>query len=72
MALLLKGGEFIATEALSVRIIEGLIGLAHSRPLRLNGLELQTQDLALLADEAQRTGRPVWPHASKFKNTGQA
>ncbi len=63
MALVLKGGEFIATEALSVSVLRGLIGLARSRPLLLNGLRLGAQDLARLAEEAERTGKPVWPQA---------
>jgi hypothetical protein len=61
MALVLRGGEFIATEALSVGMLQGLMGLARSRPLLLNGLKLGAQDLARLAEEAERTGKPVWP-----------
>jgi hypothetical protein len=61
MALVLKGGEFIATEALSVSMLQGLMGLARSRPLLLNGLKFEAQDLARLAEEAERTGKPVWP-----------
>lgn len=64
MALILKGGEFIATEALSESVLLGLMGLARNRTLLLNGLEMGAQDLARLAEEAQRTGRPVWPQAS--------
>lgn len=64
MALTLKGGEFIATEALSASTLQALTGLARCRPLLLNGLELSAQDLAGLAEEARRTGRPVWPQAS--------
>jgi len=63
MALVLKGGEFIATEALSATMLSGLIGLARLRPLLINGLELHAQDLARLAEEARRTGQPVWPQA---------
>jgi hypothetical protein len=63
MALVLKGGEYIATEALSVNMLQGLMGLARSRPLLLNGLRLGVQDLARLAAEAERTGKPVWPQA---------
>jgi hypothetical protein len=63
MALVLKGGEYIATEALSARILLGLVGLARHRPLLLNGLTLRAQDLASMAAEAERTGRPVWPRA---------
>ena len=64
MALILKGGEFIATEALSANILSGLIGLARCRPLLINGVELHSQDLVRLAEEAQRTGLPIWPRAS--------
>ena len=71
MALVLKGGEFIATEALSASVLRGLMGLARRRPLLLNGLELRAQDLALLAAEAQRTGQPVWPQALSLKNACQ-
>lgn len=63
MALVLKGGEFIATEALSVGVLQGLMGLARARPLLLNGLRLGVQDLARLAAEAERTGKPVWPQS---------
>lgn len=63
MALVLKGGEFVATEALSVSVLHGLMGLARSRPLLLNGLRLGLEDLARLAEEAERTGKPVWPQA---------
>jgi hypothetical protein len=61
MALLLKGEEFIATQALSASILMGLVKLARSRSLLINGVELHAEDLTLLAEEAQRTGRPVWP-----------
>ena len=61
MALVLKGGEFIATEALSVSTLSRLMTLAQRRPLLINGLELHHLDLAKLVEEAQRTGQPVWP-----------
>jgi hypothetical protein len=61
MALLLKGEEFVATEALSVSVLAGLMNFARRRPLRLNGVELRAEDLAKLIEEAQQTGRPVWP-----------
>lgn len=64
MALVLRGGEFIATEALSASTLSGLSSLARHRPLIINGLELRHQELAKLAEEAQRTGEPVWPQAS--------
>ena len=59
--LILKGGEFIATEALNVNSLLGLMGMARRRPLLLNGLELHAQDFARLIGEAERTGQPVWP-----------
>lgn len=61
MALVLSGGEFITTEALSASTLAGLSDLARHRPLVVNGLELHRQDLTELAEEAQRTGKPVWP-----------
>ena len=61
MALVLRGGEFIATEALSASILAGLSDLARYRPLVVNGLELYRQDLNELAEEARATGKPVWP-----------
>jgi hypothetical protein len=61
MSLVLRGGEYIATEALTARVLSGLMNLARRRPLLVNGLELHYQDLAELAEEAERTGQPVWP-----------
>jgi hypothetical protein len=61
MALVLSGGKFIATEALSASTLADLSRLAQRRPLVINGLELRHQELAKLAEEAQRTGEPVWP-----------
>ncbi len=61
MPLLLKGGEFIATEALSAATLFGLMSLARRRSLLINGLQLQREDFARLAAEAQKTGHPVWP-----------
>lgn len=61
MALVLRGGEFIATEALSASTLAGLSDLARRRPLVINGLELHQQDLAKLAEEAHAKGQPVWP-----------
>ena len=61
MALVLKGGEFISTEALSASTLSGLMGLARRQPLVINGLELHHEDLARLAEEVQLTGQPVWP-----------
>ena len=62
MTLVLKGGEFIATEALSALTLSRLMILAQRRPLFINGLELRYIDLARLVEEAQRTGQPVWPN----------
>ena len=64
MALILKGGEFIATEALSASTLFGLMSLARRRPLVINGMELQHEDLAKLVEEVQLTGQPVWPSLS--------
>jgi hypothetical protein len=61
MALVLKGGEFITTEALSAGTLSRLMTLAQRRPLLVNGLELHHLDLAKLVEEAQKTGQPVWP-----------
>ena len=61
MALLLKGGEFIATEALSVSVLKGLMGFARIQAVRLNGIEFSTDDLAGLVEEAEQAGRPIWP-----------
>lgn len=71
MALLLKGEEFISTEALSAKILTGLIRFARHRPLVLNGIEFHADDLARLAEEAQLSGRPVWPNASMEKAASQ-
>jgi hypothetical protein len=62
MALVLKGGEFIATEALTARTLSRLITLARRRPVFINGVELHHMDLARLVEEAQRTGQRVWPN----------
>ena len=64
MSLVLTGGEFIATEALSATMLSGLSDLARRRPLVINGLELRRQDLAELAEEARAKGEPVWPRLS--------
>jgi hypothetical protein len=66
MALVLKGGEFIATEALSACTLSRLMMLAQRRPLLINGLELHQLDLARLVEEAQKTGQPVWPDHRKL------
>jgi hypothetical protein len=65
MSLVLKGEEFITTEALSASTLTGLMNLARRGPLFINGLELHHLDLARLAEEAQRTGRPIWPNPER-------
>ena len=64
MSLVLTGGEFIATEALSASMLSGLSDLARRRPLVINGLELRRQDLAELAEEARAKGELFWPRLS--------
>jgi [protein-PII] uridylyltransferase len=59
MALVLKGEELIATEPLSSTILVKLIPFALRRPLRINGIDLEPQDLEQLIEEANRTGLPV-------------
>ena len=61
MALVLRGGEFIATEALSANTLSRLVTLARRRPLLINGLELRHLDLTRMFEEAQRTGQPILP-----------
>jgi hypothetical protein len=68
MALILRGGEFVTTEALSSNVLLKLMGLARRCPLRINGLELHAHELARLAEESQRTGRPIWPQAMNADN----
>ena len=65
MALVLKGEEFITTEALSASTLNGLMNLARRGPLLINGLELHHLDFARLAEEAQRTGQPIWPNPER-------
>ena len=60
MSLILRGKEFIATEALGARDLAGLSALAARRPLILNGVLLSAEELAELAAEARRTERAVW------------
>jgi len=62
MELVLRGGEFIATEALSASTLSKLMTLARRRPVLINGLELHHLDLARLVEEAHKTGQPVWPN----------
>jgi hypothetical protein len=69
MALVLKGEEFVTTEALSASMLSGLVRLARRKPLFINGMELHHQDLALLAEEAERTGKSIWPgHVRQTSN----
>ena len=60
MALTLKGGELIVTEALSARVLSNLVALAARGPLMINGLRLCAKDLERLAEEAWLSSRPVW------------
>jgi hypothetical protein len=66
MSLVLRGNEFVASEALSVAILSGLTVLAARRPVIINGIKMCAQDLKRLAEEARRSKVPVWPgaHAS--------
>jgi len=64
MALVLKGQEFIATEALSARLLSNLAALAARRTLTLNGVRMCARDLTELADRAARLNRPLWPVAA--------
>jgi len=59
MALILKGGEYFATEPLTVPIIKGLKALALRRPVKVNGIELHPQDLDSLVSEAVASGLPI-------------
>jgi len=68
MALVLKGAEFIATEALSAGVLAGLSDLARHRPLVINGLQLHRKDLTRLAEEARAKGKPVWPRVTASTN----
>lgn len=61
MALVLKGQEFIATEALSARLFSNLAALAARRTLTLNGIRMCARDLTELAERAARLNRPLWP-----------
>lgn len=60
MALLLKGGELIVTEALSAHVLSSLVALAARRPLKINGLRMSAEHLQRLAEEAGRSRQPVW------------
>ena len=60
MALVLRGHELIATEALSATILSSLETLAARQPLIINGVKLQAADFKKLAEEARQTGKPVW------------
>lgn len=59
MALVLKGRELIATEALSEGELTTLISMAARRPIVLNGVRLNAGDLSRLAEESARSGLPV-------------
>jgi hypothetical protein len=68
MTLVLRGEEFVTTEALSASTLARLTDLARRRPIVINGVELHRQDLAELAKQAERTGQPVWPRLSCPRN----
>lgn len=55
MSLILRGKEFITTDALSASVLSSLSALAARRPLLINGVRLDARDLAALAEEARRT-----------------
>lgn len=61
MALVLRGQEFIATEALSARLLSHLAALAARRTLTLNGVRMCARDLTELAEKAAHLNRPLWP-----------
>jgi hypothetical protein len=61
MALVLKGKEFVVTEALSESILLWLGKLARTRPLVLNGTQFCADDFSRLAIESREKGEPVWP-----------
>lgn len=60
MALVLKGGELVVTEALSARHLSSLVALAARGPLTINGLRMCAQELERLAEEAWRSREPIW------------
>jgi hypothetical protein len=63
MALVLKGQEFVTTEALNARLLSSLAALAQRRPLILNGITMCARDLMRLAEEARQSKSSIWPVA---------
>ena len=59
MKIIIRGDELIATEALGASTLLNLVPLAHRRPLFVNGVELQAQDLIKLAEQARQTGEAI-------------
>jgi hypothetical protein len=64
VSLILSGKEFISADPLGASVLAGLSKLASRRPVLLNGVRLNAQELAELAEEARRTERAVWVGAS--------
>lgn len=72
MAIVLKGRELVATDALSEGELTILLSLAARRPLTINGRTLEARDIERLAEEATRSGRPVWlPFANDADGGGE-
>lgn len=59
MSLVLRGKEFVSSDALSAGVLAGLSALAAGRSLVINGVRLDARELAALAEEARRTERAV-------------
>ena len=64
MSLILSGKEFISADPLGASVLAGLSKLASRRPVLLNGVSLNAQELAELAEEARRTDSTVWVGAA--------
>ena len=60
MSLILSGKEFISADPLGANALAGLSRLASRRPVLVNGVRLNAQELAELAEEARRAERAVW------------
>ncbi|MFL6333656.1 MAG: hypothetical protein ACJ754_10140 [Pyrinomonadaceae bacterium] len=59
MSLILSGKEFISADPLGANALAGLSRLASRNPVLVNGVRLNAQQLAELAEEARRTERAV-------------
>lgn len=64
VSLILSGKEFISADPLGASILAGLSKLASRKPVLVNGVRLNAQELAELAEEARRTERAVWVGAA--------